>query len=242
VKESGVNKSDPPRLRYAAVLHFGFSRKFFWDVYGDECKMNKSVIASIFLFPVLACSLGCTLAEVKVDVVSERTALENQVLGSYNSLDRDMLLAASVRGVDSQGRIGSPPRRSQEREDAVLAMQVQEFHADDVDAFKRLGWVGEGSQGFLEVFESAIGPGGPPEVPDDLAEFVDRFTEAEFKSVVEQVNRARKTIMKRVIALNDDLSEADLPEVQKIFASMNRSNAFAGEKIQEADGTWTVKQ
>ncbi|MBW1790345.1 MAG: DUF1318 domain-containing protein, partial [Deltaproteobacteria bacterium] len=35
---------------------------------------------------VLVFLFGCTLAEVQVNVVSERTALENQVLGAYNSL------------------------------------------------------------------------------------------------------------------------------------------------------------
>ena len=86
---------------------------------------------------------GCTLAKVDIDVVSERTALENQVLGTYNSLDNEMLLVASVRGVDSKGNIKKPPKKSQEHKDAIEAMQIQSFHADDLQALKKLGWVGE---------------------------------------------------------------------------------------------------
>ena len=52
----------------------------------------------IFILFILLLISGCTLANVKVEMLSERTALENQVLGSYNSLDSQMLLAASVRG------------------------------------------------------------------------------------------------------------------------------------------------
>lgn len=199
--------------------------------------MNKNIIPLIIAIQLM----GCTLAEVKVDVVSERTALENQVLGSYNSLDREMLLVASVRGVDSQGRINAPPRKSREHGDAVLAMQIQEFHSDDVDNFKRLGWVGEDNQGRLAAFETTKPSDAAKQLPE-LVEFASRYTEAEFKFVVDQVNSARETIMKRVIALNDDLGEADLPEIRKIFASMNRRNALPGEKIQEPNGDWTEKQ
>ena len=95
---------------------------------------------------------GCTLAEVKVNVASERTSLENQILGSYNSLSEETLLVASVRGVDPLGRIQTPQKKSGEQQDAVTAMQVLSFHADDVDAFKRLGWVGEDNKGLLTAF------------------------------------------------------------------------------------------
>ena len=46
------------------------------------------------LLAALIAVQGCTLASVNVEVMSERTALENQILGTYNALDREMLLAA----------------------------------------------------------------------------------------------------------------------------------------------------
>jgi hypothetical protein len=95
---------------------------------------------------------GCTLAEVRVEMLSERTALENQVLGSYNALDTQMLLTASVRGVDSEGNIGRPPASSRERQDIIAAMQVIDFHADDIDLFKRTGWIGENNHGLIQSF------------------------------------------------------------------------------------------
>jgi len=59
--------------------------------------MKRIILAAMIMIQ------GCTLAKVNVEVVSERTTLENQILGTYNSLDREMLLAASVRGVDENG-------------------------------------------------------------------------------------------------------------------------------------------
>ena len=99
---------------------------------------------------------GCTLAKVDVKVVSERTSLENQVLGTYNSLSEDLLLVASVRGVSPTGKIASPPVRSQEQQDATQALETVAFHADDLENFKRLGWAGENREGLVTPFPREV--------------------------------------------------------------------------------------
>lgn len=190
---------------------------------------NRGLLAPLVLLG------ACTLAEVQVDVVSERTALENQVLGTYNALDTEMLLVASVRGVDSSGQIREPPRKSQEARDAVLALQVLAFHEDDVQSFKRLGWVGENVEGLLTPF-SLVRSGAPPE----LAEFARDYGEDEFQAVVGEVNEAREAVMGRVVALNEDLTPEDLPRVREVFGRLKRENALPGERVQEPDGTWAV--
>jgi uncharacterized protein YdbL (DUF1318 family) len=198
-------------------------------------KSVKWISHLILLFFVFVAS--CTLAKVKIDVVSERTALENQVLGTYNSLDREMLLMASVRGVDSEGQIKKPPKQSQDKKDALNAMQVLAFHEDDLNAFKRLGWVGENNQGLLAVF--SMNKSNPPE---DLKGFVNRYAEAEFKAVIEKINQAREAMMQRVIDMNENFSSADEPQIRKIFGKLNADNAKPGEKYQTQDGAWEIKQ
>ena len=196
----------------------------------------KNFTISIVFIIYLSMLFGCTLAEVKVDVVSERTALENQILGSYNSLDREMLLAASVRGVDSEGNIQAPPPHSREHMDAVTAMQIQAFHVDDLQRFKQLGWVGENREGLLTAFDM-----NRENVPQYLKTFADNYKPEEFKSVVEQINQSREVIMRRVLDMNENLSDSDFPKVQKIFGKFNTENAVKGEKIQAENGEWTVK-
>lgn len=195
---------------------------------------NKSIV---LLTAVLFGASACTLADVQVNVVSERTSLENQVLGSYNSLSSEVLLVASVRGVDPLGRVAPPPARSGEQQDAVDAVQVLSFHADDVDAFKRLLWVGENNQGLLEAFAMQ-----KQEIPPGLEEFAARYGEDEFRAVVAGVNAARQVVMRRVVESNENLTAGDLPQVRGIFAKIHAENALAGDKIQAVDGTWTVKQ
>ncbi len=191
---------------------------------------------TLSMLMVAAVCAGCTLAQVKVDVVSERTSLENQVLGTYNALDREMLLVASVRGVDAEGRVETPPRQSQEQQDVLLAMQVLSFHEDDLQAFKQLGWVGENKEGLLTAF-----PMTKEKVPKELKEFAERYKEEEFRSVVGKINSAREVVMQRVIATNENFTEGDLPAVRSVFAKLNAENAKSGDKVQAEDGTWKVK-
>lgn len=192
----------------------------------------RALIGIILIFMA-----GCTLAEIKVEVMSERTALENQVLGTYNALDREMLLVASVRGVDSRGRIRQPPKHSQEHKDAVTAMQALSFHADDLQTFKQLGWVGENNTGLVEIFQM-----DKEDVPESLKDFAERFKPEEFKYVLSQINKSRELVMHRVIDMNENLTEDDMPQIRRIFGKLNTENARPGEKIQQPDGAWTVKK
>ncbi len=180
---------------------------------------------------------GCTLAKVDVNVVSERTSLENQVLGTYNSLSEDMLLVASVRGVSPTGKLEAPPRHTPEQQDALRAMETISFHADDVDSFKRLGWVGENQEGLLTPFSREI----PKDAPADLKTFAARYGEAEFRQVIDEVNRSRDVLIQRVVQTNENFTSKDLPAIRKVFARINRQNSGPGTKVQEEDGRWVTQ-
>lgn len=189
----------------------------------------------IMLLPVLMIG-GCTLAKVDVQVVSERTALENQILGSYKALDQDMLLVASVRGVDSEGKIREAPRRSREKQDALAAMQVLDFYADDLQLFKEKGWVGETNRGMIQPFEEVFREGA-----ERRDAYSRRFSKEEFLSIITEINQSRQVVMQQVINMNYKLSPDDMPEVERAFARLHAENARSGEKIQGEDGAWREK-
>lgn len=180
---------------------------------------------------------GCTLARVNVEMVSERTALENQILGTYNSLDTRMLLAASVRGVDETGAVTAPPRQSGTYRDALAAVQTLAFHADDLSAFMRLGWVGENNRGYLSAFELEN-----EEIPAELADFADRYTRGEFEHVVNRVNSARQVLMERVIYLNENLKDSDMPKIERVFADLRAAESPPGTLVQTETGAWQKKE
>ena len=223
---SGNGHGNPEQCRTRRVVRMGA------QMTTEEAFMRQRLL----LAGIAVLAFGCTLAEVQVNVVSERTALENQVLGAYNSLSDEVLLVASVRGVDPTGKIESPPRMSRGKQDAVDAVQVVAFNQDDIDAFKRIGWVGEGREGLLKAF-----PMETTAAPEDLADFAARYPKAEFEAVVGQVNAARETIMRRVVETDPALDEDDLPQVRRVFGKLNRESALPGEKVETEDGMWENK-
>jgi hypothetical protein len=191
--------------------------------------ISNRLMLALILLPLCA----CTLAKVDVNVVSERTSLENQVLGTYNTISDDLLLVASVRGISPSGKIAPAPQRTPEQEMAVRALETVSFHADDVEAFKRLGWIGEGRDGLLTPFPRTSPKGGS----GDQA-FAANYSDGEFLQVLDEVNKAREVLMLRVIQTNENFTAQDLPEIRRVFARINQQNSPPGSKVQKDDGSW----
>lgn len=180
---------------------------------------------------------GCTLAKVDVNVVSERTSLENQVLGTYNRLSEEQLLVASVRGVSPTGKIESRQERSPEQQDATRALETISFHADDLESFKRLGWAGENREGLITPFPREI----PKNLPADLKSFATLYNQEEFRQVIDEVNSSREVLMQRVVQTNENFTAKDLPVIRRVFAKINRQNSAPGTRVQADDGTWGIQ-
>ena len=127
----------------------------------------RAVLSVVSIAGLAVLISGCVSA--KINVVGERTALENQILGSYEELDRDMQLLASVRAVDAQGKTHQPQSYTQERRQAILARQTQQFNRDDIDELKQAGCIGETQDGSRDSrptsskeAESPVHTGKPP--------------------------------------------------------------------------------
>ena len=169
------------------------------------------------------------LVGVDVTVVDQKTALENQILGSYEELGNEMLLLASVRSVDETGKLVTTAEIPSGKKQAIRAMQRQEFNRDDIQSFKQTGVAGEGNNGLLVFFENQ-----KTKQDTQFGSFA--------QAIIKEENEDRLAILTRTIATNEAFSDGDLPKVRKIFASLNRDSARPGEKIQQENGEWTVKK
>ena len=170
---------------------------------------------------------GCGGPLVGVTVVDERTALENQVLGTYQELNQEVLLVASVRYIDPKGKLQPTPEIPQGKKKVIRAIQRASFNKDDIDQFKRQGILGENNVGGLTLLAA-------DKVEADKKAFVD--------NLVQEENADRTIIMQRVIETNEKLSEKDLPRVQKMFAALNRDKARVRDMIQLDGGEWVKKE
>ena len=185
--------------------------------------LSVALLAMLFLSACFG-----KMVDVNVTVVDEKTALENQILGSYEELGNDMTLLASVRSVDESGKLKSVPEIPPGKRKAIRAMQRKEFNRDDIANFKKLGCAGEGNDGllvFIEIEKTKTDP--------KFKKFV--------QAIIQEENEDRLITLNRIVATNENFSEGDLPKVQKISASLNRDNAKPGEKIQNESGEWIIK-
>ena len=192
--------------------------------------MKKYWIIAFSIYIYLFCLTGCAkkLVDVNVTIVDQKTALENQILGSYEELGNEVLLLGSVRSVDEEGKLKPVIEVPKGKRLALKAMQRQEFNRDDIREFKSTLCVGEGNDGLLKYFENKR-----TLKDSDYKKFV--------VAILKEENKDRLTILERIVATNENFSDKDLPKVQKISANLNRDNAHAGEKIQSDDGTWSIK-
>jgi len=192
--------------------------------------MKKYWLIAFSIYIYFFCIMGCAkkLVDVNVTIVDQKTALENQILGSYEELGNEVLLLASVRSLDEEGKLKPVIEVPKGKRLALKAMQRQEFNRDDIREFKSTLCVGEGNDGLLKYFENER-----TLKDSDYKKFV--------VAILKEENKDRLTILQRIVATNENFSDKDLPKVEKISASLNRDNAHAGEKIQSDDGAWSIK-
>lgn len=177
---------------------------------------------------LLIVALATSACTFKFDVTGQRTALENQVMGAYKELDDDVILASSVRAPDPKAAI---PKLSAERAKAVDARQNQMFNRDDIEELKDKEILGEAADGSLVMLPGSVVSGNPSPQDAKLA-----------AQLVVEENQDRATVWQRVIDSNENLDAANLPEVRKTYAKLQRDQAAPEQWVQDEAGTWRKKQ
>ena len=166
-------------------------------------------------------AIGCVSTSLRF--VDQRTALENQLLGTYEDLSEELVLAATVRAARSDA--GRETDRLKIA--AIRARELQEFNRDDVEEMKRDGSLGEANDGHLSARSAAKAR--------------DHRYERRRAAILEEENGARDAILRFVMLINPNLGPADLPALHRALAHINAERAKKGEKIQRDDGVWIVR-
>ncbi|PJA29586.1 MAG: hypothetical protein CO189_01980 [candidate division Zixibacteria bacterium CG_4_9_14_3_um_filter_46_8] len=182
---------------------------------------------------------SCTVKPPEITVTGEKTVLERQLFGDYELSPKSIFLPAASGGIYTPDSIGLPdtlhrsdhPRLEVEsgRKEYLSALANHRFNLDDVDKFKDIGVLGEDNRGYLYQFNDKVFQLPPPDA-------------AVLKEVLDEENRGRRIIMLRVIALRADLTEENLPEIEKIFAQRNFQEEKPGRMVQADNGEWIIKK
>lgn len=192
-----------------------------------SCKraLSKSLRRSLAVSMLMVTVSACSIHTPEMKFTGEKTALENQILGTYQQVEEDVWMVASVRAANPDSQI----TLSEEKRAVLTAIQNREFNKDDIGEFRRDGVVGENAKGYLEIR------------PHERLN-----SDPEYKKLVERIvaeeNHDRAIIMQRIIDINPNLHAADRAEVEKVFAKLNQDGVKSGEWIQLPDGEWVKKK
>ncbi len=202
--------------------------------------MKKNIYFLFFLLPILIfyrCGKSrscCVINLPPVTITSERTSLENQILGSYKEIRRDVWIVSSAKTVEGVS-ITSTSNTNILNKDLLInkkvidAVQTLEFDKELVNKYKKYGYIGENNRGFLSY------------IINDKVEN-DFVLKEEILNLVKEVNQARLILMLEIINKNDNLTINDLEKVEESTAKLNRESAKKGEWIQLDSGEWILKE
>jgi len=182
---------------------------------------QKHLLPILFIF---ICLLHCSIRVPEVTVTGEMTALEKQILGTYQQLQDESQLIASSRATSRE----TQPLVSSEKRKVLQAIKNRKFNQDDIDEFKKLEIVGEKTDGLLEILN-----------PEKMES--DPYLQRLVNQVVTEENNDRKIILQRIFNMNENLNEQKKSQIELIFARINFENSNSGTWIQNQDGSWIKK-
>ena len=103
----------------------------------------KKICMTGLLFGIMVLFVAnCSVKAPEVKVTGEKTALENQVIGTYQEIEQDAWTLASVRST----RPGQAAKMPAEKKKVFEAVQGRKFNKDDIDEFKKAEIVGDRSR------------------------------------------------------------------------------------------------
>ena len=173
---------------------------------------------SFFLF------LRCIIKMPEFTLTGEKTAMENQILGSFEQLSDQSLNTTSLR----TSGVRQSEAASEHKQAVLDAVQSQKLNRIEILELKQDKVIGENNEGYLEILPT------------------DRYkNDPQYKKrvdyIVAEENRNREIIYQQVVALNYDAEEIDSAEVNRIFTTMQIESSPPGTMIQQPDGDWVEK-
>jgi len=177
------------------------------------------ILQSFLLLIALTSVIGCAF---NFEVTTQKTALENQIMGAYRELDDDLILLSTERG---DGAVKNDSA-------AVYARKNQQFNLDDLAELKSQCLLGETYRGEITVIHPEDRQGCKPFLAADVT--------LAAKLAVEE-NRDRSIVWLGLIERSPYLTLKDLPKVRAMYADMTIASLTKGQYFQDAKSRWVRK-
>jgi hypothetical protein len=156
--------------------------------------------------------------------IGTKTSLERQLIGEFEPLTEEELLAASIR---AEGGIGAGSMDAMQRR-AVAGRRRQLFNRDDVEEMKGAGCLGEAPRAQLAKRDcTAV-------AKQEIAERLARL--------VREENEDREAIIDWAIAVDPVLTPSDRDQVIALYNSLLRQQLRPGDWFQDEGAAWVQRQ
>lgn len=178
----------------------------------------KRVVFSIMILIFTSCAV----VPPEIKLTGERTALENQIIGTFDEIESESWITASQRSTS----MASSEELQAQQQTVLDAVQTRKFNADEIRELKEEQVIGENNRGFLEILGNEQYRTEP--------QYQQRVN-----NLVEHENQARRIIYQRAMAIT--LAEQDSVQAYSALADIRADESAAGTLIQQPDGSWAEK-
>lgn len=176
----------------------------------------------ILSFLTVSCSFN-------FELTSQKTALENQIMGNYKELEDDLLVTNFERKSESTSKLSS--EKSSGSGLLLRAQKNREFNSDDIKELKDNAIIGELSDGQIALLPKSLG-GVSNASPEQL-----KLAEA----LIYEENRDRAVIWKISSASSIKLNDKEEANIRINFARDLFEKSPEGHWFFIGN-RWTVKQ
>lgn len=184
-----------------------------------------------YITAILLLIVGCARLSIReINFYDEKTALENQILGTYKEIESDPYFSTSVRSINVKDDNRNSKMNSSETvfdSKFIQAIKQRVIIADKLDRYRNEGLIRENDDGYVIFF-------------DELRSSLKKTASSEILEVVKTENAARKSIIKEITTRNISTKNIDEKIVMQTMRKIFLEAAPSGTWIQ-ISGKWHQK-
>ncbi len=198
-------------------------------------KFTLMTIFTIFLIlSTCSCSKLILVEEPQMRMLGGKTLIEAQVLGRYRQIDEAAYQLSVLTGEnDTLSLIAVDTNLSQAESNKYKTALIRSmYNEDEVISYKLERYIGENNKGYLSFMLDELESDTLPEISTSKGDYI--------KSIIAAENEDRKTVAEYLILSDDNLSMANISQVENALYKRNMQTLVDGSYYQMPDNSWLI--
>lgn len=181
-----------------------------------------------------SCSKLILVEEPQMRMLGGKTLIEAQVLGRYRQIDEAAYQLSVLTGDnDALSLISVDTNQSQAENDKYKTALIRSmYNEDEIISYKQELYIGENNKGYLSYMPEEATGIIFPDASASKTEYI--------KSIMLQENEDRKTVAQYIVLSDDNLSMANISQVENALHKRNIQTLVDKTYYQEPNGNWVI--